>query len=265
MDWTKIELLLEKYEAGETNLEEERTLKESFKRHDIPMHLKVYEVQFAFFEQEKKASFSENDLEESLLSRLNKTENELSTNVIPLQRKPQVWQKRIVQIAAAVILVAFGFILGKIPLGSPSNQASNTRMQQIEENMGEMKQMLVLSLLKQASASERIKGVNIVNESEDADQKIITALIETLNQDENANVRLAAANALFVYKDNATVKNALIQALPKEEDPVMQIALINMMIALKDKRSKETIEDFIEKDEIPDKVKKEIREKLKAI
>lgn len=58
MELQEIEILLDKYLAGETSLKEEVRLKEFFKNHpNVPEHLKEYQALFSFFESEQEKTY----------------------------------------------------------------------------------------------------------------------------------------------------------------------------------------------------------------
>lgn len=57
MELQEIKNYLEKYEAGETSLNEEKRLREYFKRNEIPDSLKPYQLIFGFSEIESKKSY----------------------------------------------------------------------------------------------------------------------------------------------------------------------------------------------------------------
>jgi hypothetical protein len=48
MELNKIEKLLARYEEGETSLSEEKILREYFQKHEVPEHLKSYQMIFRF-------------------------------------------------------------------------------------------------------------------------------------------------------------------------------------------------------------------------
>lgn len=54
MELKKIKILLEKYEAGETSLADEKILQQYFKDHKVPEDLKAYQGIFSFSEVEKE-------------------------------------------------------------------------------------------------------------------------------------------------------------------------------------------------------------------
>jgi len=73
-----------------------------------------------------------------------------------------------------------------------------------------MKQMVMLSLLKQQSASERLRGVNWSYQIEQPDEQVLSALLRALDSDPNVNVRLAAVDALQQFARRALVKKGLL-------------------------------------------------------
>ena len=95
MELQKIKDLLEKYEAGETSLAEERKLREYFKRNEVPDSLKPYQLIFGFSEIESKKSYEK--------------EIELPSNK---QDNSYLWTA----IAASVILVVGLFFFQNKPL-----------------------------------------------------------------------------------------------------------------------------------------------------
>lgn len=63
--------------------------------------------------------------------------------------------------------------------------------------------------------------------------QVIDALVQTLNNDANSNVRLAALDGLAKFYREAYVRNQLTDALKKQHDPVVQIAMINMLVRMR--------------------------------
>jgi hypothetical protein len=267
MELEKIEALLEKYWEGETTLAEERQLKAFFNQAEIPAHLKVFQSQFRFFSeasQEKtvfKADF-EQVLEDSILAGF--PAPKIVKMPLHTQTESQVrplYTRWAMGVAVSIALLVVGFYAGR-NLQFADNEPLITEVKDLKKTVE------MLAKLKEESASERIKAVSyaseLKNEGEGSTQAM-EALIQTLNTDENTNVRLAALNALFAYKDTPKVREALIQSMQIQEDPAIKIALINMMIALKEKKAKKAIEDFIAKEPIPEKIKENLRKELKEL
>jgi len=248
-----IEELLEKYWEGETTLAEERHLKTFFTTaKTLPPHLEVYRGQFALYSDWQQDS----SLSDAFDTRL---EKKLQASARVIAFRPIAYWPWAAGIAAGIALFFIGFFSGR------QIQPEQTQLAEVQTQIKALRETVVMAQLKQPSASERIKGVNYVYQMEAKSPEVIEALIETLNTDENTNVRLAAANALFTFREDNTARQALIQAIHTQDDPSVKIALINIMIALKDKKAKPVIEEFLKKEPIPQQVKESIQKELKEI
>ncbi len=144
------------------------------------------------------------------------------------------------QVAAGFAILISGLLMGL--LINKNNGTNTTDLIALQNEVSYMKQVVMLSKLDQASPSSRIQAVNYVDELSSPDPKIIDALINTMNTDENSNVRLAATTALARFTNNQTVREALINSLAIQEDPMVQITLINIMIGLNETKANPYIE-----------------------
>jgi hypothetical protein len=99
----------------------------------------------------------------------------------------------------------------------------------------------------------------------EASMKVTNALIQTLNQDENVNVRLAALDALKPYARDSSVRAALIRSISKQESPLVQISLAELMVALQEKSAVKEFEKIVESDSTPADVKKRIKENMEVL
>lgn len=283
MDLHKIETLLAKYYDGETTLEEEDILTAYFNQEEskIAVKLRQYRPQFQFFakakdDQELDGKFDKHlekmiSIKEKLTAPNEKIalhkhskagDKPRNTKIVQIRRSSLYW---IGGVAASFVMVVASFFLGRMSVDTPP--VANIKGDSIRQEIQALKKALVG--LQKPLASDRLKAVkatsHTINEAQGRDQ-VLDALINTLNNDENQNVRLAAANALFVYKDNPKVKNALIVSISHQTDPVLKIAMINMLLAMKDKRAVAPIERILESDrEIPKEVKETIQDNLKAL
>ncbi len=106
---------------------------------------------------------------------------------------------------------------------------------QLQQQMKETKDLMMMMLGNEQSASKRIQGVNVAYNITRADDEIVRALVTTMNGDPNSNVRLAALEALGKFIDDPAVRRALIASLPRQQDPIVQIALIQLMVKMKEK------------------------------
>jgi uncharacterized protein (UPF0147 family) len=148
-----------------------------------------------------------------------------------IPREP-VWRA-----VAALTVVGLSFGAGWMTHRSTSANAaaSANELLQLRGEMQGVTRMLAMSLLKQSSASERLRGVSLtatlVRDESKPDEEAMTTLLSTLTNDANVNVRLAAAEALSRFKDNPLVLHKAVEALTHEESPLVQITLLELLIA----------------------------------
>ena len=152
---------------------------------------------------------------------------------------PRMWM----QIAASVTILLVGMLAG-YKLTSNENQDDIVALQKEMETT----KMLVLSSLNNQSASSRINAVNASYQITSLDDDIVKALIQTMDSDENANVRLAAIDALSNFTEEDKVRVALLNSLSTQDMPIVQIALINLMVELKEARAKNALQEIIDND-----------------
>jgi len=161
--------------------------------------------------------------------------------VVPISRR-----SLFLRIASGIILVALGFVAGtKITPANTSGSASSAQMASLESEVKDMKEALLVNMLNQESASERIKAVSYTDDIKNPDSKILDVLLQTMNEDKNVNVRLAALNAVAKYADNKAVSDSLVASLRKQKEPIMQIALINILTEKKETKAIGPIRDIL--------------------
>jgi HEAT repeat protein len=107
---------------------------------------------------------------------------------------------------------------------------------------------VALSQLRKESASERIMATYEFKKMDSASDEILDALIYTFNNDDNANVKNAAAEALFKFGNQDKVRKAFINGLNKQTDPVLQIKLIEMLVGLNEKRALPKLQQLMEEE-----------------
>lgn len=139
------------------------------------------------------------------------------------------WRIAWAQAGWVVALLLAGFLLGR---HWPADEQQELRA---------MRELLTLSLLQQQSASERLAGVSWSRRFEQPDDKIVDALVQTLNYDSDVNVRLAAVDALARFSGQGTVRDRLLGSLDRQSSPLVQISLIDLLIEIGDKRSAEVL------------------------
>jgi hypothetical protein len=107
------------------------------------------------------------------------------------------------------------------------------------------------------SASQRIQGVNVSLKFEKANDAVVDALVKTMNEDPNSNVRLAALEALSRFINEKNVRQAIVNSLPKQKDPIVQIQLIQLLVKIKASGVVDDLQKIVEDDETMHAVKDE--------
>ncbi len=234
----KIKALLNKYYLGESTLEEENELRNALKSmEDLPGELKADAELFAMMNAlAEDTSDHEIDFPEK------------ETNVIPMNasRSPFTlsWTARI---AAGLSILVIGTFAGWFVAqqGDEKEEVAALR-----DDINEMKQMqmVALSQLRKESASDRIMATYEFKKMDSASDEILDALIYTFHNDDNPNVKNAAAEALFKFGNQDKVRKAFIKGLTNQNDPVLQIKLIDMLVGLNEKRALPKLQEMMQEE-----------------
>src|SRR5258706_11350811 len=136
-----------------------------------------------------------------------------------------------VSVAAAALLIGLG--LGYAVTSQKVGRES-TEIAQLRGEVNGMRELVALSLLRQQSASERLRGVIWANQVESSDGQVLNALLDSVNHDPNVNVRLAAADALRTFAMTSAARTEIAKAIVPQSAPLVQIALIDLVVDLKD-------------------------------
>ena len=163
------------------------------------------------------------------------------------------------RLAYTVGILVIGLVSGW--LISPANKYQD-QITSINSEVHQMKEMMMLSMLEKPSATERLKAVSISSELPSSYGRVVEALFNTLNNDENVNVRLAALEALANYVEDAVVRENLIKSIGKQDSPLVQIELADLMVALQEKKSVEELRKIIQKDNTEPGVKQQLRKSI---
>jgi hypothetical protein len=148
-----------------------------------------------------------------------------------------LWPRRPAwQMAISFALLAIGIGLGyEIRGGKTAAAPGDPELAQLRGEVSNMRQMVALSLLQQQSAGERLRGVTYAYQAPPSDTEVLSALLTTMNQDQNVNVRLAAVDALHRFGASPVTREAVVQSIRKQDNPLVQIALLDLLVDLKDR------------------------------
>jgi putative zinc finger protein/HEAT repeat protein len=168
------------------------------------------------------------------------------------------------KVAAAFILLAGGIWIGT-RWKSSGEPAPADQITALSKEVKEMKEVLLFSLLDDESASQRLKAVSYAEDISNPDQKVIDALVNTLNNDKNVNVRLASLYSLARFSDNAAVRDSLVASLGRQTEPIIQVVLINMLAEKKETRAIAPIREILSRDKTLKEVKEAAQKSLKIM
>lgn len=166
------------------------------------------------------------------------------------------------QLAYTVAILVMGFFVGKSFMESDS---VDPKVVAAKQETQEVRSQLVLTLLDQPSANQRLQAVNEVNKLDKVTDRIIKALFSTLNNDENVNVRLSAIEALKNYTDIPQVREGLVASIINQKSPIVQIELADLMALLQEKKAVKSFEKLMEDENINVSAKQKIEESIKEI
>jgi hypothetical protein len=178
-----------------------------------------------------------------LHSEIKKSEKNLNENI---QKPSLAWYSNsLYRIAAGFLLLICGAFLGLIIHTGIVNSNNRNELAILQTEVAELKQSAMFTMLKDESSSDRIQAVNFVNDLENPDEQVIDALINTLNNDKNVNVRMTAAYALARFAGQKYVCDSLVKSLSIQDDPIIQITLINILLERKEKSALEPMQQIM--------------------
>lgn len=172
--------------------------------------------------------------------------------------------KRVLPLSAAASILFFvlGYFGGQL-LSKPGIEEE--KIIALQNEVRETKNMMILTMLKQPSASKRIMAVNISEELDRLEPELREALFLSLNEDKSENVRLAALEALSRYAGVPEIREDLVKSFSLQTDPIIQISMINMMVNLNEKASVPVLEKLVSDENTYESVKNQARQGLKLL
>lgn len=116
----------------------------------------------------------------------------------------------------------------------------------LREEVHATDELVVLSMLQQESANNRLEGVSFSRRISNPDPQIEQALLHSLQYDPSADVRLAALDALQRAGNGGgsadAVARGLIEAFPYQKSPLLQVALVDSFLELRPPAARELLQ-----------------------
>lgn len=168
-------------------------------------------------------------------------------------------------LAYGLLFLVLGSAIGYLLRGPQAGPGNGAEIAQLSKELRETREMVMLTMLEKESTSERLKAVNLSREMDNVSEPVAEALLKTLNNDPNTNVRLAALNALTNYAQSPRVREGLIASIEEQESPLVQMALAETMAALQEKRSVKELRALLQREETAPEVKEKIQTSLEVL
>jgi len=138
------------------------------------------------------------------------------------------------RLAYSALLVAGGIAIGtqlqKSP--PPAPVAAGRPVSAPAVAVAASEQQVILAGLASPSAMQRLQAVGQTRDLAPGNHKVAGALLRTLTQDPNVNVRLATLDALAPLGQDPVVRQGLVYALVRQESPLVQAALADVLVQL---------------------------------
>lgn len=148
-------------------------------------------------------------------------------------------------LAWSAALLVIGVFAGNYYAGARSvSIAAQTQIDQMRTELASTKQLVVLSMLQQQSAGERLQGVSYTRAENQLDPQVMSALVRTLRSDNSVDVRLAALDALSKHSAQPQVHKGVMDALQEQQSPLVQVALIDTMLEWRDPEVAQQLRNF---------------------
>ena len=151
-----------------------------------------------------------------------------------------------------LLCIAGAYWFGKSNLQGP-------QVREVQAQAHNPKQIMMLVMLNDPLASQRLKAVSYTGEMKRVDKRVTDALLATLNNDPNDNVRLSTLEALAQLAGNPEVRLGLIQSIAKQDSPVIQLAIADVMLKLQEKRSVDSFKQLLKQKGLDNEVRNKVK------
>jgi len=171
-------------------------------------------------------------------------------------------QRPALQLAMMLLVAAAGLGAGFLIRPAPP---AGDEVARLRGEVDAMRNTVAVSLLNQASAIDRLSGVQWTSRIPQPDDSTLETLLDILETDPNVNVRLAAVDALFLFSDRPQVKEGIVAVLPGQDSPLVQVALVDLLVGIKEKRALRAFEELIRNKKLVPDVKNRVEQGIRTL
>lgn len=174
---------------------------------------------------------------------------------------PWSWSDSVfAKLSVGALLLVGGFSAGLLM----QKRTSGDEVKVLANEVTNLKEMMMISLLEKESATDRLKAVSLTEEIQGS-RKVTDALFKTLNADPSVNVRLASLEALQNYSKSPAVREGLVRAIAQQDSPLVLVALADLMVKLQEKSSVKELRKIMDQKTTPTEVKQRIKESINVL
>ena len=166
------------------------------------------------------------------------------------------------KLAYAMVLILVGLGAGYLINQQSAVKKNDLQISALSSQLEDMRQLMMLSLVENPSASKRLQAVSYTEDISSVNDEVIEALLTTLNEDPNVNVRLATLEALVKFAALPRVREGLVQSIVQQESPLLQSAMVDVMLKLQEKSSVKQLQQLLDKKDLNQSVKAKIENSI---
>lgn len=169
------------------------------------------------------------------------------------------------QLAYGVLVLVLGVGLGALVFGRIGSGWGGGEVRELRGEVRALNELVALSLLDDASATERLQGVSYGARMERPDRDVVSALLSAATTDPSVNVRLAAIEALAPRAAEPPVFDRLVRALPEQDSPLVQVALVDLLLESDGETARRAALRLAQDDGTHPEVRRHVRERLGSL
>lgn len=142
---------------------------------------------------------------------------------------------------------------------------AGARAADLRGQVNDLRQTVAVALLDKPSSSDRLQGLSYTRQVSRPGRTTLDALLRTLDEDPSVNVRLAAADALYLFADDPGVRDGIRASLGRQESPLVQVALIDLLVDLREKHAVESLRGLIGRPTVDPAVRKQAEDAIRQL
>jgi hypothetical protein len=139
------------------------------------------------------------------------------------------------------------------------------RAASLRGEVDDLRQTVAVALLDKSSSSDRLQGLSYTRQINRPGRAILDVLLRTLDEDSSISVRMAAADALYLFAADPAVRDGIRASLGRQESPLVQVALIDLLVDLREKRAVESLRSLIGKPATDPAVRKQAENGIRQL